>query len=53
MLNEEIVKEIIETLPNIELKLNILAMLNHFDFVKELIKNNYTDAIVPYSKVRN
>lgn len=53
MLDEEIVKEIAEPLPNIELKLNIMAMLGHFDFIKELMKNNSTDAILPYAKVRN
>lgn len=51
MLNEEAVKEILEALPTTELKLNVLAMLNNFDFVKELIKNNCTGAIIPYVKV--
>lgn len=51
MLDKESVNEIIETLPNANLKLNLMAMLNYFDFIKELIKNNYIDAIAPYAKV--
>lgn len=51
MLNEESITEIIEALPTLELKLNILALLGSFEFIKELMKYNQISTIFPYAKV--
>lgn len=52
MMDSELVREVVEGLPNIELKLSILGMLNDIDFVEALMQNNFNDAILPYAKVR-
>ncbi|XP_065220353.1 uncharacterized protein LOC135845608 [Planococcus citri] len=51
LLTEDAVKEVIDTLPSMEMKLNVLAMLNSFDVAKELVKNNCFSVIFPYAKV--
>lgn len=51
VLSEDIVKEIVETLPNTELKLNVLAMLSSSDFVRDLVMNNCLEVVFPYAEV--
>lgn len=51
-LDEESAKEIIDSISNINLKLNVMAMLNDPEFAKDLVEHKCFDALLPYAKVR-
>lgn len=45
-------KEILNPISNVSLKLNLMAMLNDPEFAENLIEHNCFDAVLPYAKVR-
>lgn len=51
-LDDESVKEIINSISNVNLKLNLMAMLNDPEFAVDLIDHNCFDAVLPYARVR-